>query len=72
MSSMFDPEPRKVSEEVDTSPSLQSTIIALDGTVVVVTVGGIGEGLDFERRTLTLGSCSTWLSLEMGEFRSVC
>lgn len=72
MSSRFDLEPRKASGEVDASPSLQSTIIVLDDTVVVVTVVEIGEGVDFERRTFTLGCCSTWLSLPTGEVWSVC
>lgn len=48
-SSRFDLEPRNASEEVDASSSSQSTTIALDDTVVLVTVEEIGEEVELGR-----------------------
>lgn len=71
-SSRFDLVPRKASEEVDASSSPQSTAIALDDTVVLVTVEELGEMVDFRRGTSTVACCSTWLFLPTGEAWSVC
>lgn len=65
-SSRFDLEPRKASEEVGASSSLQSNTIALDNTVVLVTEEDIGEGVDLGR-WMSAVACSAWLSLPTGE-----
>lgn len=71
-SSRFDLEPRKVSEESDVPSTPESTTIALDDTVVLVTVEEIGEEVDLGRWTSTVACCSTSLSLTTGEAWSVC
>lgn len=54
MSSTFDLEPRKASEEVDTSSCPQSTSVAVGDTVVLVTLEVNGEGVDFGRSKSTV------------------
>lgn len=71
-SSRFDLDPRKASEEVDASSSPQSTAIALDDTVVLVTVEEIGGGVALGTGTSTVACCSTWLFFSTGDAWSVC
>lgn len=65
-SSTFDLEPRKASEEVDTSSSPQSISVAVGDSVVLVTLEVNGEGVDFGRLKPTV-ACGTWLSSPVGE-----
>lgn len=71
-SSRFDLEPKKASEEVAASSSPQSTSIASEDTVVLVTVEEIGEGVDLGRWISAVACCSGWLSLSTGEAWSIC
>lgn len=70
-SSRFDLEPRKASEVSDAPSTPQSTPIALDDTVVLVTVEEIVEEVDLGRWSSTVASWSTSLSLTTGEAWSV-
>ena len=68
---MFDLEPRKLAEEVDASPSLHSTFILFEETVVLATGAESCEGVDLGRAAVP--DCwSTWLSLPAGDVWSVC